>query len=559
MADRLRDATVLFGVVLGAAALALVPSCLERRDEVRPAAGENRCTTCHGDATREGDALLRSAPPRDLLGASHTSYPGVGAHSIHLQSSATHAAFACSECHVVPDQVDSPGHADDGRPAELVFGELAQRGGHNPSYDPEARTCQDSYCHGQRADAVWSLPRSSDQACGSCHGLPPAAPHPRSERCYACHAEVIDEHRRFVAPELHVNGVVEHASSGCTSCHGQADDPAPPLDTGGNTAESALGVGAHQAHLEGGQAGRPLACSECHSVPVEDAPYEHVDGLPAEVTLTGVGAAHDRAPTWDAATASCVDSWCHAPGAHLGESSPSWVSGAPLACDSCHGLPPPPPHPRSDDCSSCHGEVVGSDDRTIAERLRHVDGVVDVTTDQSCMSCHGDRDPAPPRDLAGNTRSSAPGVGAHRTHLDGTPRSRAVACAECHRVPERLLDPGHVDSTSPAEVTLSGVALSFGPGAAYENGRCTNTSCHGALFPLGNESGGTNVAPRWTRVDGTEAACGSCHGLPPPAPHPRGELNPICSACHENIEPDNVTFSRPELHVDGVVTFELDP
>lgn len=559
MADPRHGSTMLLAVVLGAAVLALAPSCLERHDDVPAPAAVNRCTACHGDATREGDAVLRSAPPHDLLGASDTSYPGVGAHAIHLQSGPTHAALACRECHVVPDQVDAPGHADDDRPAELVFGELARTGQRHPSYDPEARTCQNSYCHGENADAVWSLPRSSEQACGSCHGLPPAAPHPNSERCYACHAEVIDEQRRFVAPELHVNSVVEHAPSLCTSCHGQDDDPAPPFDTSGSVNPSSRGVGAHQAHLAGGAAGRPLSCNECHRVPDEDDPYAHVNGLPAEVKLRGVAAAHDRAPVWDAAGASCVESWCHGPGAGLGVSSPSWISGDPLACDSCHGLPPPAPHPRYDDCSACHGDVVGDDDRSIVQRLRHVDGIVDVTAEPSCTSCHGDEDPAPPRDLAGNTESSAPGVGAHRTHLDGTPRSRAVRCSECHQVPERLLDAGHVDSAGPAEVTLSGVALSFGAGAAYENGRCTNTSCHGAVFPLGNESGGSNVTPQWTRVDGSEAACGSCHGLPPPAPHPRGELNPVCSACHENIESDNVTFLRPELHVDGVVTFELDP
>jgi hypothetical protein len=46
--------------------------------------------------------------------------------------------------------------------------------------------------------------------------------------------------------------------------------------------------------------------------------------------------------------------------------------------------------------------------------------------------------------------------------------------------------------------------------------------------------------------------------LPPPPPHPYAALNPVCSACHENIAPDNTTFERPELHVDGVVTFGVD-
>ena len=52
-------------------------------------------------------------------------------------------------------------------------------------------------------------------------------------------------------------------------------------------------------------------------------------------------------------------------------------------------------------------------------------------------------------------------------------------------------------------------------------------------------------------------ACGSCHGLPPPPPHPYASLNPVCNKCHEDIAPDNVSFLRAELHVDGIVTFKV--
>jgi predicted CxxxxCH...CXXCH cytochrome family protein len=188
-----------------------------------------------------------------------------------------------------------------------------------------------------------------------------------------------------------------------------------------------------------------------------------------------------------------------------------------------------------------------------------VDGIVDVRLDEDCASCHGTENPAPPRDLAGRTETALRTVGAHQTHVLGTERSRPVACAECHLVPEQVLDPGHLDTDVPAEVALSGAAVAFGGEARYTNGTCENTSCHGAVFPDGRASGASNPVPLWTRVDGTEAACGACHGLPPPAPHPRGELNPICNSCHRNVEPDNTTFNRPDLHVDGVVTFELPP
>jgi predicted CxxxxCH...CXXCH cytochrome family protein len=104
---------------------------------------------------------------------------------------------------------------------------------------------------------------------------------------------------------------------------------------------------------------------------------------------------------------------------------------------------------------------------------------------------------------------------------------------------------------------FSGAAIAFGATPAYANGSCSATPCHGAVFPDAHASGGTHTAPAWTIVDGSEAGCGACHALPPPGPHPKGELNPVCSACHENIAPDNASFVRPELHVDGVVTFEL--
>jgi predicted CxxxxCH...CXXCH cytochrome family protein len=139
----------------------------------------------------------------------------------------------------------------------------------------------------------------------------------------------------------------------------------------------------------------------------------------------------------------------------------------------------------------------------------------------------------------------------------GEGRALPVPCETCHVVPEHTLDPGHVDTARPAEVALSGTAAAFGGAPEYKGGTCRDTSCHGAVFPDGNDSGGTNRAPTWTKVDGTQAACGACHGLPPPPPHPYGSLNPTCSKCHEDIASDNVTFVHPERHVDGVVTFEV--
>ena len=204
----------------------------------------------------------------------------------------------------------------------------------------------------------------------------------------------------------------------------------------------------------------------------------------------------------------------------------------------------------------CHADVVGSDDRTIVDKERHVNGMVEVAFDPSCNACHGGENPAPPIDVAGNTRTTASGVGAHQTHVLGTERSRAVPCEECHTVPSDVFDLGHMDTARPAELTFSGAALANGASPQYENGTCSSTPCHGAVATPDAESGGTNTIPTWTRVGTGEADCGSCHGLPPPPPHPLPTYP--CHMCHGNVSDDGVTFTRPELHVDGIVTFAVE-
>jgi predicted CxxxxCH...CXXCH cytochrome family protein len=496
--------------------------------------------------------LQRAAPPRDLRGAASSGYPGVGAHAIHLYASETHGAVACNECHVVPASTAAAGHADDARPAELAFGAVASTGRRKPVYDAVGRTCANSWCHRDQADAVWTEPRTSAAACGSCHGLPPSLPHPQSERCEVCHGDVIDAERHFVDAALHVDGKVQASPGDCSSCHGSADDPAPPSDTRGHQSISAIGVGAHRAHLSGGVSSRALECAECHRVPKVADDAGHIEGLPARVVLTGIAATAGRNPSWDRVTTSCSDSWCHGPSAGKSVDSPRWTSTGDLGCASCHGAPPAAPHPQLDNCSACHGAVVGPDNTTIIDRLRHVNGVVDVDFQAGCTSCHGAESPAPPRDVAGHSDSSFAGVGAHQAHLGAGVRARAVACTDCHVVPDQPFAVGHLDSALPAELSFSGVATAFDAAPTYQNGACASTACHGGKFPGTHRSGGSNITPVWTKVDGTQATCGSCHGLPPPPPHP---YQSNCSQCHENMAPDNLSFVRPDLHVDGSVTF----
>jgi predicted CxxxxCH...CXXCH cytochrome family protein len=548
------DRRALWASVALAAALAIgTRGCLSRRDgDSTPS--RSPCTSCHGSESRVGSDLLKAAPPFDLAGSTSTASRGVGAHQIHLSDAETHALVACEQCHTVPKEVASPGHADTTgdsgpqRPADVpLLGALAGLGGRSPSYDPEKLTCTDTYCH-REAQPRWTEPRSSSEACGSCHGLPPPAPHPQKDDCVRCHGSVVDANRQFIRPELHVNGTIDTTLT-CHACHGSPDSSAPPVDLAGNTDRSNLGVGAHQPHLAGGQSSRPLECGECHSVPSAVSDPGHIDQTPhAEVTFTGVAKTNAASPVWDREAKVCKGAWCHGPDEPASSLSPEWTTtSGPLGCTGCHGKPPPPPHPQLDRCSLCHAAVIAADNATIQDRSLHVNGAIDVQLPEGCSACHGSpSSPAPPSDVAGNTATTARGVGAHQTHVQGTIFSRPVPCEECHVVPASILAAGHMDSARPAELNFSGVAISFSAQPSFDGARCNSTYCHGDSF---YPSGGTNTKPQWTAVDQGETFCGSCHGMPPPPPHIQTALP--CSGCHINM--NGFQIIDRNLHIDGLV------
>jgi predicted CxxxxCH...CXXCH cytochrome family protein len=371
----------VFALIAGAVLAAIPSGCLERRDDLGPTSKSAECTSCHGDPGRAGSPLARAAPPEDLNGASDTHYPGVGAHALHLTASATHGPLSCDECHLVPKTSDSVGHLDHPPPATIVFGELARQGGRTPKYNPVARTCNDTYCH-RGSDAVWTEARSSAAACGTCHGLPPPAPHPQLDDCSSCHGAVVGaDDRTMVDAALHVNGVVDVVvPTSCTACHGQGTDPAP--------VPGQPGAGAHRAHLDGSAAARAVPCGECHHVPSTVLEAGHLDtGRPVIPVFSGAATAGSGTPTYD--NGSCQNTECH--GAALADGNPSggtnttpaWTSvdGSQDRCGTCHALPPPAPHPYASlnpKCGACHGDIA-DDNRTFTHPELHVDGIVTFT------------------------------------------------------------------------------------------------------------------------------------------------------------------------------------
>ena len=542
--------------------------CLDTHNEAL--VQSNQCTACHGDARRvvEADAgVLQAAPPIDLNGESESSARGVGAHQNHLTESASHKPIRCTECHTVPDRVFAPGHLDNPKGAKITFGDLpvnvAKAKNSSPTYDASNATCSNTYCHQFYAPSnspIWQAPRDSTAACGSCHGLPPTAPHPQNTECFKCHGSVIDQNRKFVNKQLHINGQIETASLACNSCHGTDSSGGPPADLEGNTDSQHPGVGAHANHLHASPTHSAVACNQCHVVPTDIPTTEnpgHANSSPPAVLTFGDLAARDNNnPAYDFTAHSCSGTYCHR------DYTPQWTAprDSKAACGSCHGLPPPAPHPQKAECYQCHGQVIDAN-RNFLNPALHVDGLVEVTT--SCGSCHGDASrtgdkltqAAPPADLSGSMDVTSPGVGAHQRHLQASTTHGAVACNQCHVVPSDLGSPGHdVTGAPPAAITFGPLAQlnNSSPVYSFADHSCTNTYCH------------ANATPVWVAQNDPNQTCGTCHSLPPPfdATKPiSAQSHPKvtdCSRCHGAVIDQNRNFIAPERHVDGRVDGNVD-
>ena len=439
----------------------------------------------------------------------------------------------------------------------MNFGTLASSGGSVPAWDRNSATCSNVYCHGAMAPGgsnkvpQWTRVDGTQAACGTCHGDPPPFPHPARSDCNACHPlTVLADGSIDVAGGHHIDGVIDVGTT-CSSCHGSAANAAPPMATTGATATSDIRVGAHQSHLNDSAVRKALDCTECHVVPTSIGSPGHVVSGPAPVTFGSLATSGGSSPVWnpDPTTPTCSNVYCH--GAQLtggATQTPVWtqVDGTQAQCTSCHGAPPPFPHPARSDCNSCHPLTVKPDGTIDVAGGHHIDGVLDVSV--NCSSCHGSAaNAAPPMATTGATSTTDVRVGAHQSHLVDGPMRSALACSDCHVVPSSITSPGHVVE-GPAPVAFGALATTGGSAPVWDHATatCSNVYCHGDQL-----GGGTNRTPRWTLVDGTQASCGTCHGNPPPAPHPQ---NPSCNQCHPlTVNPDGTINIAGGHHINGVL------
>jgi predicted CxxxxCH...CXXCH cytochrome family protein len=315
------------------------------------------CQKCHGDDYQGGTSGKSCFKCHEdgptACSTCHRADKESSSHAVHR------AKFDCVECHIKPASWDAAGHIiDDSPPAEVTFGMLASAGG-APSWD--GQRCSNVYCHGDTRPSaggamtkpVWNA--TPVGGCTSCHAAPPPS-HARGD-CATCHP----------ASAPHVDGAVQIGrTSGCDGCHGNAGNPAPPLDLAGNMFTTAIGVGAHQAHLQGPSALRaPLPCETCHAVPATLTAAGHLDAAPADV-LSALG--------WNRDTQTCT-TWCH------GNAQPKWTSSGEVVCGSCHGVPPATashsPTMTIASCVNCHAKTVNAFGNILVSGGQHMDGDVD--------------------------------------------------------------------------------------------------------------------------------------------------------------------------------------
>jgi predicted CxxxxCH...CXXCH cytochrome family protein len=169
-----------------------------------------------------------------------------------------------------------------------------------------------------------------------------------------------------------------------------------------------------------------------------------------------------------------------------------------------------------------------------------------LAAESSCAGCHTAPGEGPPfRDQTGSIDPHRQTVGAHDLHLHSN--FAVISCGDCHTVPQKVTDPGHLDAIPPQTVQFGTLARTGGAHPVYNIGDgCAASYCHGN-FRGGNR---TNT-PQWIGGGAGPGACGTCHGMPPPSGrHPEHrDAGVSCDKCHGSL--------LQSTHVNGTIDVPL--
>ncbi|HEY6872934.1 MAG TPA: CxxxxCH/CxxCH domain-containing protein [Geobacteraceae bacterium] len=509
----------------------------------------------------------------------YNSPNATGGHKQHAQDPNT--SFDCRLCHSTGGDANPANHANGS--IDLVFDPNGLANGTVYSLGTAITPgsgygqCSNSNCHGRSA-RTWG-PSTSLTLCEKCHGAGSHAfystlgPGSTTDMNDPTVGPVIGKHNAHInySSSHHYTKVVD-----CTGCHlkpagpyspGHIDRPLPATVSFVNSTTYT------KSRLNGYTTVSPSyvysPSKNCSNV------YCHGGGLASNlgrgnysnVVADGGALGSPVTPTWNANM--FTNGWTD-------------PNKNPDNCQKCHSSPPPAPNAsythygkKPNECCGCHPGVNTAGDG-FDDPSYHIDGQVKG----GCTLCHGNP-PTNSTTLASPAINAlSPGVaGAHNTHYVNP--NIGSDCSVCHnnrtiKMPSHTLDIGFngyggkfTSGTFWAYSSMTNtVAVSTGGGTIVRqtNNAATKNSCivycHGGgtntLPPIG---GGSNTNPKWEITDGSQVACGSCHGTsttsaPTGGSHTwhattnTGGLGLSCDTCHPHQ--DN------NYHVSGNVKWHLN-
>lgn len=171
-------------------------------------------------------------------------------------------------------------------------------------------------------------------------------------------------------------------------------------DVRNHTSTDSITVGAHTSHIRASHSlTQPIDCNECHVVPDSLFAEGHLDSDDiAEITFSSFVSDSGRiVPIWNRDNASCSQIYCHGnfvfPKAESqnpwiyaegydsimgNDTTIIWTESGFSECGTCHDLPPKGHNPVYILCGGCHSSVVASDNVTIIDKAKHINGEIDL-------------------------------------------------------------------------------------------------------------------------------------------------------------------------------------
>ncbi len=291
----------------------------------------------------------------------------------------------------------------------------------------------------------------------------------------------------------------------CNGCHGDPAvttitaanryDVAPPVNSIGVTGTlSGKGlvsnnpkVGAHQTHLKytngfSNYSTVDFRCTSCHGpIPTD---FAHANGTtPIQSTFQGMAKRGTSSPTWNAATLTCANTYCHNPAgsgiinaANAGTNTfVSWTSASYLG-DTAK---------TEANCNRCHKSPNAAGTATLAGTAPHTG----VKIADNCIGCHGHE---------GDTQ----GIIGQR-HMDGVLAGGGTACNGCHAYDAADWSTALATGTN-GGLTFGGTASKEGIGAHAKHITLIKTLKTISLSPISDYTAGFGVG-------NAAAVCGVCH------------------------------------------------